>query len=95
LTPTTCKEVCIKNYKKSEDKSNKKLRFLKKAILLNYQQHWIIDNLPVIWCYLTEENNQFCSRGFPVGCYVNRNGVQKDVCKLFVREGILNCSTSL
>lgn len=83
LEPTTCKEVCTKIYKKSDDKSNKKLRFLKKAVLLNYQQHWIIDNLPVIWCYLTEENSQFCSRGFPVGCYVNRNGVQKDVCKLF------------
>jgi transmembrane 9 superfamily protein 2/4 len=84
LAEIKCKPVCSKSYKKSDEKSAKKMRFLKKALLLNYQQHWIIDNLPVIWCYITEENNQFCSRGFPVGCYVNKNGIQKDVCKLFV-----------
>jgi transmembrane 9 superfamily member 2/4 len=61
----------------------KKLRFIKRAILLNYQQHWIIDNLPVIWCYKLEENHQFCSRGFPIGCFVNKNGAQKDICRLF------------
>jgi transmembrane 9 superfamily protein 2/4 len=62
----------------------KKLRLLKRAILLNYQQHWIVDNLPVVWCYLTDEGRKFCSRGFPIGCYVNKFGVPKDVCKLFV-----------
>jgi transmembrane 9 superfamily member 2/4 len=62
----------------------KKLRFIKRGILLNYQQHWIIDNLPVIWCYNpNEENHLFCSRGFPIGCFVNKNGAQKDICKLF------------
>ena len=80
----TCKTACKKSYKGSDDKDVKKLRSIKKSILLNYQQHWIVDNLPVVWCYFTEENKQFCSRGFPVGCYVNKVGVQKDVCKLFV-----------
>jgi transmembrane 9 superfamily protein 2/4 len=79
-----CQQVCKKEYKVNGEKDIKKLRFLKKAILLNYQQHWIIDNLPIVWCYFTEDNRRFCSRGFPVGCYVNKYGVQKDVCRLFV-----------
>lgn len=85
LEPVTCNTVCEKAYEISKGSENdiKKLRTLKKAMYLNYQQHWILDNLPVIWCYMTEDNRQFCSRGFPVGCFVNRFGIQKDVCKLF------------
>lgn len=83
LQPQECTPVCTKKYKKGDPDSSKKLRQLKKAIHLNYQQHWIADNLPIIWCYITENNRQFCSRGFPIGCSVNKFGVQKDVCKLF------------
>ncbi|CAF0957999.1 unnamed protein product [Brachionus calyciflorus] len=83
LAPSTCNPVCTKSYRGSNDNDAKNLRFIKKAILLNYQHHWIIDNLPVVWCYYTEDNRKFCSRGFPVGCYVSKSGVQKDVCKLF------------
>lgn len=83
LETVECKEVCTKSYRKSDETDMKKLRFLKKGILLNYQQHWIVDNLPIVWCYYTEDNKRFCSRGFPVGCYVSKYGVQKDVCKLF------------
>jgi transmembrane 9 superfamily protein 2/4 len=85
LSDTQCKLACNKDYDKTRDGDLKKLRLIKRAILLNYQQHWIIDNLPVVWCYYTEDNRKFCSRGFPIGCYVNKFGVQKDVCKLFVR----------
>lgn len=60
------------------------MRFLKKAIILNYQQHWIIDNLPVIWCYFTQDNKEYCSRGFPVGCYVTKTGQKKDTCRVSV-----------
>jgi len=84
MEPKECEKVCTKSYKASNDKDVKKLRSIKKAILLNYQQHWIVDNLPVVWCYFTDENKKFCSRGFPLGCYVNKLGTQKDVCKLFV-----------
>jgi len=85
LENVECRETCLKEYKPgSSEEDRKKLRTLKKAMHLNYQQHWIIDNLPVIWCYSADENRQFCSRGFPVGCYVNRFGIQKDICKLFV-----------
>lgn len=37
---------------------------------LNYQHHWIVDNMPVTWCYPLENNRQYCSTGFPMGCYV-------------------------
>lgn len=83
LAPSTCTQVCTKNYRSSNEDDVKKLRFVKKGILLNYQHHWIIDNLPVVWCYYTEDNRKFCSRGFPIGCYVSKSSVQKDVCKLF------------
>lgn len=83
LKPVVCANVCTKKYNKGSSDDLKKLRKLKKAIHLNYQHHWIIDNLPVIWCYMTESNKQYCSRGFPVGCSVNKFGVQKEICKLF------------
>lgn len=46
---------------------------LKKGMSLNYQHHWIVDNMPVTWCYLLEGNRQFCSTGFPMGCYVRHH----------------------
>lgn len=83
LNNLECQEVCKRKYQKGDESDTKKLRFLKKGILLNYQQHWIVDNLPIVWCYLTEDNRRFCSRGFPIGCYVSKSGIQKDVCKLY------------
>jgi len=44
----------------------------------------IIDNMPVTWCYLVEDGSKYCSRGFPLGCYVTKNGVQKDACVMSV-----------
>ncbi len=41
LKPETCKKVCAsKEYKKGDASSMKKLEFLKKGILQNYQHHW-------------------------------------------------------
>lgn len=84
MTQSQCTNVCKKTYQSSNENDVRKLRFLKKGILLNYQHHWIVDNLPIVWCYYTEDDKEFCSRGFPMGCYVSKSGVQKDVCKLFV-----------
>lgn len=83
LNPVKCVKVCTKEYKIGESKDIKKLRLLKKAMNLNYQQHWIVDNLPITWCYITDTNREFCSRGFPIGCFVNKFGVKKDACSLF------------
>uniref|UniRef100_A0AAR2KGK5 Transmembrane 9 superfamily member n=1 Tax=Pygocentrus nattereri TaxID=42514 RepID=A0AAR2KGK5_PYGNA len=75
-----CKHVCTKSYntEKAEDKAN--LDFLKKGMLLNYQHHWIVDNMPVTWCYDVEDNQKFCNPGFPIGCYVTEAGRPKDAC---------------
>ncbi|KAF4075226.1 hypothetical protein AMELA_G00232230 [Ameiurus melas] len=76
----SCKPVCTKKYStgKAEDKAN--LDFLKKGMLLNYQHHWIVDNMPVTWCYDVEDNQKFCNPGFPIGCYVTETGLAKDAC---------------
>jgi len=77
----TCKKVCSKKYdpkSKKEDKT--KLDFLRKGVLLNYQHHWIVDNMPVTWCYETDGGEKFCATGFPVGCYVTEKLEKKDTC---------------
>lgn len=43
---------------------------LKKGMSLNYQHHWIVDNMPVTWCYPLDNSRQYCSTGFPMGCLV-------------------------
>ncbi|XP_017785554.1 PREDICTED: transmembrane 9 superfamily member 2 [Nicrophorus vespilloides] len=64
----TCKVLCKKSYtNKHED--NQKLSILRKAIGLNYKHHWIVDNMPVTNCYMTDDNRQYCTTGFPMGCY--------------------------
>lgn len=46
---------------------------LKKGISLNYQHHWIVDNMPVTWCYTLENSKQYCNIGFPIGCLVRKD----------------------
>lgn len=71
---------------KKYDPSNKKhmlaLDTLKSAMNLNYQHHWIVDNMPVTWCYVAEQHQQYCSTGFPIGCYIDKEGIVKDACGL-------------
>ncbi|XP_038050551.1 transmembrane 9 superfamily member 2-like isoform X2 [Patiria miniata] len=75
-----CVKVCEKTYDPKVKEQEEKLTFLQKAIMLNYQQHWIIDNMPVTWCYTVEGDQKYCSPGFPVGCYVDKQGIRKDAC---------------
>lgn len=73
----TCKKTCVKKYKGGD----KQLEFLKKGIFENYQHHWIIDNMPVTWCYdVADSEDKYCSTGFPIGCYFTSNGQPKDAC---------------
>ncbi|XP_072267780.1 transmembrane 9 superfamily member 2 [Pyxicephalus adspersus] len=74
-----CEDVCVKKYT-SDPESKQKLEFLKKSMLLNYQHHWIVDNMPVTWCYEVEEKQKFCNPGFPIGCYITQDGHPKDAC---------------
>ncbi|XP_072180316.1 transmembrane 9 superfamily member 2-like [Diadema setosum] len=78
-----CVTVCKKKYSaKAEDKKaeTRRLNFLKRGILLNYQQHWIVDNMPVTWCYEVQGGDKYCSPGFPIGCYVDKDSNRKDAC---------------
>ncbi|PVD19093.1 hypothetical protein C0Q70_21652 [Pomacea canaliculata] len=76
----TCKTACQKVYKEENKDDVNKLNFLKKGISLNYQHHWIIDNMPLTWCYQVEGAQVYCSPGFPVGCYVTSEQRRKDAC---------------
>ncbi|XP_015283922.1 PREDICTED: transmembrane 9 superfamily member 2-like, partial [Gekko japonicus] len=78
--PETCKKVCMKSYNPENAKDVSKLAFLKKGMQLNYQHHWIIDNMPVTWCYDVEDGQKYCNPGFPIGCFVTAAGRVKDAC---------------
>ncbi|KAJ8255088.1 hypothetical protein GJAV_G00200790 [Gymnothorax javanicus] len=80
MEPKTCQVVCKKSYDTTKKEDHAKLEFLKKGIQLNYQHHWIIDNMPVTWCYEVEDGQQYCNPGFPIGCYVTEDGRRKDAC---------------
>jgi len=72
-----CKKVCEKEWKGKGGH----IKFLAKGIKQNYQHHWIIDNMPVTWCYdVADVNKKYCSTGFPIGCYVTADNQPQDAC---------------
>lgn len=79
---TQCALLCEKQYKSSDRDHQEKLRLLQKGMKLNYQQHWIIDNMPVTFCFINQQNMNVCTTGFPMGCYVTPDGKPKDACVL-------------
>lgn len=66
----SCEVVCTKEYDNSK---NHLLSVLRKGISLNYHHHWIMDNMPVTYCYQTDESKQYCQTGFQMGCYTKKN----------------------
>lgn len=67
-------QACTRSYEGDNPESDKRLMVLKKGMSLNYQHHWIVDNMPVTWCYPLEgTDRQFCSTGFPMGCLVRHH----------------------
>ncbi|CAF1044787.1 unnamed protein product, partial [Didymodactylos carnosus] len=84
LQDRKCVLACENKYAERTD-DQKFLKRLMKGIALNYQQHWIVDNMPVTLCYTTSQQKEFCSRGFPIGCYVTKSGLSKDSCN--IRDG--------
>jgi transmembrane 9 superfamily protein 2/4 len=49
---------------------------------------YFTDNMPVTWCYQGEPGQQFCTTGFPMGCYLPKNGKAKDACVMNVNSRI-------
>lgn len=77
-----CAVACKKSYQPGNKESQEKLDFLKKGMALNYQHHWIVDNMPVTWCYQLEDERQYCSTGFPMGCYSRESKFPMDSCSI-------------
>uniref|UniRef100_A0A674CP44 Transmembrane 9 superfamily member n=1 Tax=Salmo trutta TaxID=8032 RepID=A0A674CP44_SALTR len=75
-----CKKLCTKTYVKGKTEDKNMLDFLKRGMQLNYQHHWIVDNMPVTWCYDVEDSQKYCNPGFPIGCLVTVDGRAKDAC---------------
>ena len=84
LRQEECKLLCHKKYKMSDKLDVERLNGLMKGMLKNYQHHWIVDNMPITWCYPVEGDQQYCSVGFPMGCYVDSQGTAKDACVMNV-----------
>lgn len=78
----TCAEVCTRTYTSADKDAETKLGLLRRGIGLNYQHHWIIDNMPVTWCYPLDYGNTYCSTGFPMGCYVKDKKSGQDGCSI-------------
>ncbi|KHN75985.1 Transmembrane 9 superfamily member 2 [Toxocara canis] len=77
-----CEVLCEKEYKSSDQGDERKIQLLQKGMKLNYQHHWIIDNMPVTFCFINQQNQNVCTTGFPMGCYVTADGKPKDACVL-------------
>lgn len=78
------KLLCQRIYKANKE-DNSKLEFLRTRIHESYMHQWVIDNMPVTWCYSVMESDQeFCTTRFPVGCFVTDGGLKNDACYLSV-----------
>jgi len=77
-----CEPVCTKVYKHGSEEDATKLEFLKHGMFFSYENRWIVDNMPMAWCYETTQSERFCNPGFPIGCYVGPNGEQHDACQI-------------
>lgn len=75
-------QACTKSYQGGDAVTEKKLITIKKGISLNYLHHWIVDNMPVTWCYILENSKQYCSTGFPIGCLVRKD----DTCPISIEN---------
>ena len=59
LEELNCKELCTKNYDLSKRDDRNKLNTITNAILRNYQHHFIMDNMPLTFCYPVENGNYY------------------------------------
>ncbi|WKY14534.1 hypothetical protein Q1695_000231 [Nippostrongylus brasiliensis] len=84
LQSQSCSKVCSKSYTDTPA-SLEKLRLLQRGMRLNYQHHWIVDNMPVTFCFNNEQDVKVCTTGFPMGCYVDANGQPRDACVIDLR----------
>ena len=83
----TNQNLCTKQYKLSVKKDRKVIHFLRERIIEGYMHAWVIDNMPVTWCYhMAAADKQFCTTRFPIGCHVSKDGVRQDSCYISVSQ---------
>ncbi len=81
----TFDSLCDKSYNLEDKNDRTKLSFIVSRIKEEYMHSWVIDNMPVTWCYkILDSEKQFCSPQFPVGCYVSKDGSKQDSCYISV-----------
>ncbi|CAK5043450.1 unnamed protein product [Meloidogyne enterolobii] len=77
-----CALLCQKSYNMDNKENQQRFRLLQRGMRLNYQHHWIIDNMPVTFCFINQQSMNVCTTGFPMGCFVTKEGKPKDACVL-------------
>ncbi len=56
----------------------------------------IVDNMPITWCYdVSDEEQKYCSAGFPIGCFVTSASVPRDACVISVSDTLFLDLTGL
>ncbi|KAK8756317.1 hypothetical protein V5799_000973 [Amblyomma americanum] len=78
----SCAKLCTRRYGPDIPGSAARLEQLKKGMMKQYRHHWIVDNMPVTWCYLIDTDKQYCSMGFPMGCFTYRNSQPRGLCSV-------------
>lgn len=76
--------MCEKEYTAASDEH---LDFLRQRIEETYMHSWVIDNMPVVWCYDTimeGESKRYCTTRFALGCFVSDNGRAQESCAMVV-----------
>lgn len=79
-----CSLLCEKSYDLNRAEDQDRIKLLQRGMKLNYQHHWIVDNMPVTFCFINQQNMNVCTTGFPMGCFVTPEGKPKDACVLDV-----------
>uniref|UniRef100_A0A915PDP9 Transmembrane 9 superfamily member n=1 Tax=Meloidogyne floridensis TaxID=298350 RepID=A0A915PDP9_9BILA len=64
-----CAFLCKKDYNMDNKENQQRFRLLQRGMRLNYQHHWIIDNMPVTFCFINQQSMNVCTTGFPMGCF--------------------------
>uniref|UniRef100_A0A224Z8K2 Transmembrane 9 superfamily member n=1 Tax=Rhipicephalus zambeziensis TaxID=60191 RepID=A0A224Z8K2_9ACAR len=78
----SCAKLCTRQYGPNIPGSAARLDQLRKGMMKQYRHHWIVDNMPVTWCYLIDTDKQYCSMGFPMGCFTYRNSQPRGLCSV-------------
>ena len=83
ITKARTMHSCMFKMNKPSDRS--KVESMRAHIYDDYKLQWIIDDMPVTWCFpVVNREEPYCTTHIPVGCYVHQNGQRHGACYLEV-----------